>query len=121
MRLNAGVHCAVKQISMFIRRQEDNLDGGFFAVQMPSHLEAVQPGHVYSENDDIGLAVGEQVERGLAVRSLADNFESLALVDHLAQAAPKQRMVINYEQLRFRWHGDSSLCCSPAKESRSSG
>jgi hypothetical protein len=104
---DAHVHGTVEEVLIFIHGEKDDAHEGFFALELASHFEAVEAGHVDIEDDDVGLMIVEHFEGGLAVGGFADDFEDAAFFDDFAKTAAKDRVIVDDEELGFT-HGDNS-------------
>src|SRR5207247_4710221 len=102
--LHAEIDGAIERLLLLIHRENDDLRGQSFALQLARNLQAGQAGQVDVEHGDIGLFLEYQLKRHPAVSGLANELKSRVGLYHLAQPLAEQRMVIDDQNFDSSGH-----------------
>ena len=102
--LRAAVQRLVKDVFVFVHREEDDFDGQTALADGAGHFKAAHLRHLYIEDCNVGSRFRDERERLLAVIGLADYSHARLTLDDLAQTFSEKRMVIGEKDSRFSLH-----------------
>lgn len=105
--LGAAVQRLVKDVFVFMHREEDNFDGQTALADGASHFKAAHPRHLHIEDRNVGSGFRDERECLLAVFGLADNFHAPLTLDDLAQTFSEKRMIVGEKDSCFSLHRNS--------------
>ena len=83
-------------------REDEDLDHGPAGDDPPRGLHAVDAGHPYVHQHDVGLELQRLLNGLQAVADLTDHLQPRVVVQQLGEADPEQRLIVRHQQLDDR-------------------